>query len=273
MECLNETALTRQRDHYHSRECKTCSYCHLTAAFPRPWVDKPGDPVDYFQDYTPHCLACRYANDWLFDETLNEGEEHSFMEYENRVEISRKLYNKLEPLAKLDRVKFVADVDKFKNMELLNLYWHDHNRMDDVVQMEIDISGGHIRITVSNEQLDLHGMNEEKEYWHTVSAGGDESKFPCKVKFQDNYWWHFMFTHYSSDEDSVWGSFDYDSSVGPGHKGDALIDLMAWLYVNQDFIMEQANATLTDAENKRVAALNADKEREQHTLELLKGVI
>ena len=176
-------------------------------------------------------------------------------------------------MAKLDRVIFVADVNKFKNMELLNLYWKDHNRMDDVAQMEIDISGGHINITVSNEQLDLHGMDEEKEYGHTVSAGGDESKFPRKVKFQDNYWWQFKFTHYASDENSVWGGFDYDNSVGPGHKGDALIDLMTWLYVNKDFIMEPANATLTDAENKRVAALNADKEREQHTLDLLKGVI
>ena len=37
--------------------------------------------------------------------------------------------------------------------------------------------------------------------------------------------------------------------------------------------MEQANATLNDAENKRVAAIKADKEREQHTLDLLKGVI
>lgn len=109
-----------------------------------------------------------------------------------------------------------------------------------------------------------------REYWHTVSSGGDESKFPRKVKFQDNYWWQFKFTHYDS---GVWGGFDYDTSVGPGHKGDALIDLMTWLYVNKDFIMEQANATLTDAENKRVAALNADKEREQHTLDLLKGVI
>lgn len=244
MECLNEATLTRQRDHYYSHHCKTCRYCHLTAAFPRPWVDKPGDPVDYFQDYTPHCLVCRYANEWLFDETLNEGEEHGFMEYKNRVEISRKLYNKLEPLAKFDRVIFVADVDKFKNMELLNLYWKDHNRMDDVVQLEIAISGGHINITVSNER-----------------------------QFQEHRWWQFSFTHHPSDEDNVWGGFDYDSSVGPGHKGDALIDLMTWLYVNKDFIMEQANATLADAENKRVAALNADKEREQHTLDLLKGVI
>ncbi len=37
--------------------------------------------------------------------------------------------------------------------------------------------------------------------------------------------------------------------------------------------MEQANATLVDAENKRVADINADKEREQHTMDLLKGVI
>ena len=66
MECLNEATLTRQRDHYHSRECKTCEYCHLTAAFPKPCVDKPGDPVDYFQDYTPHCLVCRYVNECLF---------------------------------------------------------------------------------------------------------------------------------------------------------------------------------------------------------------
>lgn len=168
MECLNEAILTRQRDHYHSQHCKTCEYCHLTAAFPRPWVDKPGDPVDYFQDYTPHCLVCRYANEWLFDETLEEGEEHSSMEYKNRVEISHKLYKKLDPLAKLDRVIFVADVGKFKNMELLNLYWNDHNRMDDVVQMEIDIGGGYINITVSNEQLDLHGMDAEKEYWHRL---------------------------------------------------------------------------------------------------------
>jgi hypothetical protein len=254
MECLNETTLTRQRDHYYSHHCKTCRYCHLTAAFPRPWVDKPGDPVDYFQDYTQHCLVCRYSNEWLFDETLNEGEEHSFMEYKNRVEISHKLYNKLEPLAKLDRAIFVADVDKFKNMELLNLYCHDHNRMDDVVQMEIDIGGGYINITVSTEQLDLHDMPEEK--------------------FQDHRWWQFNFTHIlSSDEVSVWGGFDYDNSVGPGHKGDALIDLMTWLYVNKDFIMEQANATLTDAENKRVAAIKADQAREQHTLDLLKGVI
>ena len=273
MECLNEATLTRQRDHYHSKHCKTCKYCQLTAAFPRPWVDKPGDPVDYFQDYTPECIGCRYSNEWLFDETLNEGEEHSFMKYKDRVEISRKLYNKLEPLAKLDRARFVADVDKFKNMELLNLYWHDHNRMDDVVQMEIDISGGHISITVSNKQLDLQSPSMEREYWHTVSAGGDESVFPHKVKFQDNYWWQFSFTHHSSDEESVWGDFDYDNSVGPGHKGDALIDLMTWLYVNKDFIMEQASAVLTDAENKRVAAINADKEREQHTLDLLKGVI
>jgi hypothetical protein len=86
------------------------------------------------------------------------------MEYKNRVEISHKLYNKLEPLAKLDRVIFVADVDKFKNMELLNLYWKDHNRMDDVVQMEIDIGGGHINITVSNHTLvcDIQNSNHPK---------------------------------------------------------------------------------------------------------------
>ena len=110
MECLNEATLTRQRDHYHSQHCKTCEYCHLTAAFPKPWVDKPGDPVDYFQDYTPHCLVCRYVNECLFDETLNEGEEHSFMEYKNRVEISHKLYKKLEPLAKLALSKLCTPV-------------------------------------------------------------------------------------------------------------------------------------------------------------------
>ena len=59
----------------------------------------------------------------------------------------------------------------------------------------------------------------------------------------------------------------------PATRGDSLIDLMTWLYVNKDFIMEQANGVLTDAENKRVAAINADKECEQHTLDLLKGVI
>lgn len=109
MKCLDETTLTRQRDHYHSRECKTCEYCHLTAAFPRPWVDKPGDPVDYFQDYTPHCLVCRYANDWLFDETLNEGEEHSFMEYKNRVEISQSVKGPLNEIHARLAVKDIHD--------------------------------------------------------------------------------------------------------------------------------------------------------------------
>lgn len=265
----NGLSFPERKDHYHSTKCKTCIHCQLCAEFPRPWENKIDEPLNYYQEYAPQCVGCEHWDDW---KTI-EQEEHSLMLYKDREKISQKLYNQLEPLAKLDRVKFIADVGKFKNMELLNLYWGNDNRMDHVVQLEIDISSGYIDITVSNEQLDLHGMAEEREYWHTVSAGGDESKFPRKVKFQDHRWWQFMFTHDASDENSVWGGFDYDHSVGPGHKGDALIDLMTWLYVNKDFIMEQANATLTDAENKRVAAINADKEREQHTLDLLKGVI
>ena len=193
------------------------------------------------------------------------------MQYKDRDKISQKLYNNLEPIAKLDRVRFVADVGKFKNMELLNLYWGDANRMDGVAQLMIDIACGHVDITVSAEHLDLQNLDMERDYWHTVAAGGDESGFPRKVTFQDSYWWRFSFTHY--DDASVWGVADYDNSVGPGHKGDSLIDLMTWLYVNKDFITEQANRVLTDAENKRVAAINADKECEQHTLALLKGVI
>ena len=259
------------RDHFHSKKCRTCVHCQLTAAFPRPWEDKPGDPVDYYQNYTPDCLVCRYANEWLFDEMAGKGEEHTFMQYKDRDKISQKLYDNLEPIAKLDRVRFVANVDKFKNMELLNLYWGDDNRMDGVVQMEIAIEGGHVDITVSTNRLDLQNREMEREYWHTVAAGGDESGFPHKVKFQDSYLWRFVFTH--SNDFPVWGDFDYDNSVVPGHKGDALIDLMTWLYVNKDFIMEQANAALTDVENKRVAVIKADKEREQHTLDLLKGII
>ena len=139
------------------------------------------------------------------------------MQYKDRDKISQKLYNNLEPIAKLDRVRFVADVGKFKNMELLNLYWGDANRMDGVAQLMIDIACGHVDITVSTEHLDLQNLEMERDYWHTVAAGGDESGFPRKVKFQDSYWWRFSFAHYN--DASVWGVADYDNSVGPGHKG------------------------------------------------------
>ena len=63
------TEIPPARDHFHSKKCRTCVHCQLTAVFPRPWVDKPGDPVDYYQDYTPQCLVCRHAKDWVWNKT------------------------------------------------------------------------------------------------------------------------------------------------------------------------------------------------------------
>lgn len=265
----NRFDLPKAVTHYNSEYCKTCMFCQLKQAFSNPERTTISDPVEYFQSIEPACIGCEHADDWK-QCPITETEGNESMEYNNRAEISAKIYEQLEPLKEFDGLSFIADVGKFKNNELLNLYWGDHDRMNNVVQMKVAVNAKRIYITVSTECLDPKDRDMERDYWHTVAAGGDESRFPRAVKFHDGYWWKFKFDKYVT---GICGNVDYDTSVGPGHKGDSLIDMMTWLYVNKDFLIESFNVAKVETEQKIKNLATEEQNREQHTMDLLKEVL
>ena len=242
----NRFDLPKAVTHYNSEYCKTCMFCQLKQAFPNPERTTISDPVEYFQSSEPACIGCEHADDWK-QGSITETEGNESMEYNNRAEISAKIYEQLEPLKEFDGLSFIADVGKFKNNELLNLYWGDHDRMNNVVQMKVAVNAKRIYITVSTECLDLKDRDMERAYW-----------------------WKFKFDKYVT---GICGNVDYDTSVGPGHKGDSLIDMMTWLYVNKEFLIESFNVAKVETEQKIKNLATEEQNREQHAMELLKEVL
>ena len=242
----NRFDLPKSVTHYNSEYCKTCMFCQLKQAFSNPERTTISDPVEYFQSIEPACIGCEHADDWKRG-PITETEGNESMEYNNRAEISAKIYEQLEPLKEFDGLSFIADVGKFKNNELLNLYWGDHDRMNNVVQMEVAVNAKRIYIIVSTEYLDLKGRDMERAYW-----------------------WKFKFDKYVT---GICGNVDYDTSVGPGHKGDSLIDMMTWLYVNKEFLIESFNVAKVETEQKIKNLATEEQNREQHTMDLLKEVL
>ena len=191
-------------------------------------------------------------------------------EYPDWEEISSKLFDKLSDLSRYNNVTIEESVDEFKNNELLNLYWGDRDTFADSVKLRITLYKGILRIYRCRMLMDLN-REEERAYWHAMSAG-DTSVISTlsqnrRAMFDEEPAWVLKLVKWTKNGVIMHGDVSSDSTFGPGHKGDSLIDCMTWFTVNKYTIINKANAVIYESTRDEA------NEVREHTMSLLKGII
>lgn len=173
-------------------------------------------------------------------------------------------------MSRYDNVIIEASADEFKNNELLNMYWSAHDTFSDSVKLRITLYRGILRIYRCRMLTDLN-REEERAYWHAVSAGDtsvlDMLSQKRRAMFDEDPAWVLELVTWINNGVTMHGYVRTDNTFGPGHKGDSLIDCMTWFIVNKDTIVNKANAA------EHASNIDEADEVRDHTMSLLKGII